>query len=178
MDNFIEKKVFDNDGIKRIAHQILVGLDELHQKNIVHRNLSCENILLQQNCNDIKLFNYGLYYATDNGNLVSFPIMSVHSFFSSNFGKFKHVIFRQVLYTAPEVYLDDIAKSLPNPKVDIWSLGIILAELTLNKHLWSSLKLGQRIRKVLSLVQSEGSIFERIAREHSCIDKYTVSNTD
>lgn len=59
--------------------------------------------------------------------------------------------------------------------MDIWSLGIVLTELILNKCLWSSLKLGQRIRKVLSLVQSEGSIFERIAREHSCDNKYNVS---
>lgn len=85
-------------------------------------------------------------------------------------------IFRQVLYTAPEVYLDGINDILPNPKVDIWSLGIVLAELTLNKSLWNFLKLGQRIRKVLSLVQSEGSIFERIAREHSCLDRYNVCN--
>lgn len=85
------------------------------------------------------------------------------------------MIFRQVLYTAPEVYLDGIENILPNPKIDIWSLGIVLAEIALNKCLWSSLKLGQRIRKVLSLVQSEGSVFERIAREHSCVDTYTVS---
>lgn len=60
-------------------------------------------------------------------------------------------------------------------KIDIWSLGIILCELVLDKCLWNNLKLGQRIRKVLSLIQSNGSIFERIAREHNCFEQYLVS---
>lgn len=75
MESFVEKKEFDYDIIRNIAYQILVGLDELHQRNITHGNLSSENILMQQNETSIKLFNYGLFYATDNGKLVSFPIL-------------------------------------------------------------------------------------------------------
>ncbi|KAJ8935053.1 hypothetical protein NQ318_002682 [Aromia moschata] len=134
VSNLIEKKSFTFDEIRSISYQILSGLNELHMRNIVHRNLSSDNVLLLGK--NIKLFNYGLYHMTDKGKLVSFPIF------------------------------------LANPKVDIWSLGIILAELTLNKHLWTPLKLGQRIRKVLSLLQSNSSIFERIAREHNCYDLY------
>ncbi|KAJ8976127.1 hypothetical protein NQ317_019392 [Molorchus minor] len=134
LSNYLEKNTFTIEDIKRIAYQILTGLNELHKKNIIHRNLSSDNVLLLEN--NVKLFNYGLYYMTDNGKLVSFPIF------------------------------------LTNPKVDIWSLGIILVELTLNKHLWHSLKLGQRIRKILSLLQSNSSIFERIAREHNCYELY------
>lgn len=59
-------------------------------------------------------------------------------------------------------------------KVDTWALGVILAELVLNKQLWSSLKLSQRIRKVISLVQSNTSVLERIAREHNCFELYQV----
>lgn len=50
-----------------------MGLKELHSRNIVHRNLSSENILIQED--GLKLFNYGLYHMTDNGKLVTFPIM-------------------------------------------------------------------------------------------------------
>lgn len=75
LENFIEKTELDYETIKQIAFQVLVGLDELHKRNIVHRNLSTDNILLQNNEIDIKLFNYGLYYATDNGKLVPFPIL-------------------------------------------------------------------------------------------------------
>lgn len=72
--DFLEKREFTLDEIKKFAYQILIGLRELHKRNIVHRNLSSENILLQHDDN-LKLFNYGLYYMTDNGKLVSFPIM-------------------------------------------------------------------------------------------------------
>lgn len=75
MESFVEKKEFSYDAITQIAFQILVGLEELHKRNIVHRNLSSENILLQDNEINIKLFNYGFYYATENGKLVSFPIL-------------------------------------------------------------------------------------------------------
>ncbi|XP_018562554.1 TBC domain-containing protein kinase-like protein [Anoplophora glabripennis] len=152
LSSYIEKEKFSIDEIKKIGFQILSGLQELHNRKIVHRNLSSDNVLLQDG--NVKLFNYGLYYMTDNGKLVSFPIM-------------------QILYTAPEVYLDSPKSNFAYPKMDIWSVGIILAELALKKHLWHSLKLGQRIRKILSLVQSNGSIFERIAREHNCYELYS-----
>ncbi|CAH1185880.1 unnamed protein product [Phyllotreta striolata] len=151
LSNYLEKKKFTLDGIKRIAYQILHGLKLLHERNIVHRNLSCENILLQGE--NIKMFNYGLYYLTDNAKLVSFPVV-------------------QLLYAAPEIYLDGIHNSLPNPAVDVWAVGIILIELILDKSLWSSLKVGQRIRKILSLLQSNSSVFERIAREHNAYEEY------
>ncbi|KAG5897208.1 hypothetical protein JTB14_022559 [Gonioctena quinquepunctata] len=157
LSNLIEKQNFGLDDIKRISYQLLQGLQELHRRNIVHRNLSSENILLQND--SIKLFNYGLYHLTDNGKLVSFPII-------------------QLLYAAPEIYLDGIKSSLPNPKVDIWAVGIILTELILKRCLWSSLKLDHRIRKVLSLLQSNTSILERIAREHNCYDEYLNIDAD
>ncbi|KAJ8921997.1 hypothetical protein NQ315_008635 [Exocentrus adspersus] len=147
----IEKRQFSTEEVTKIAFQILTGLQELHRRRIVHRILSSDNVLLQDG--DVKLFNYGLYYMTDNGRLVSFPVM-------------------QILYTAPEVYLDSLTSNLANPKMDIWSVGIVLAELALNKRLWHFLKLGQRIRKILSLLQCTTSIFERIAREHNCYETY------
>lgn len=64
--------------------------------------------------------------------------------------------------------------NLSNPKVDVWSLGIVLSELALDRPLWRFLKMGQRIRKVLSLLQGTTPIFERIAREHNCYEIYQV----
>ncbi|KAL1492194.1 hypothetical protein ABEB36_012677 [Hypothenemus hampei] len=148
----IEKRPFDWQEVRQIAFQCIGGLQVLHKKKIIHRTLSNENILLQAN-NEIKLFNYGLYHMSDAGSLVSFPIL-------------------HVLYTAPEVFLNGLSNSIADPKCDIWSLGICLAELILNKLLWSSLKLGQRIRKVLSMLQASTSILEKIAREHNCLERY------
>lgn len=85
------------------------------------------------------------------------------------------IIYRQLIYAAPEVYLDGPSGNLSNPKVDVWSLGIVLSEAALNRPLWSFLKMGQRIRKVLSLIQGTTPIFERIAREHNCYEIYQVT---
>lgn len=53
---------------------MLTGLNELHKRKMVHRNLSPENILVQEN-GDVKLFNYGLFHMTARGQLVSYPIL-------------------------------------------------------------------------------------------------------
>ncbi|KAF2901025.1 hypothetical protein ILUMI_05165 [Ignelater luminosus] len=157
LSHYLAKNELSIEDIKRIAHQILLGLNELHDRNIVHRNLSTDNVLLQEN-KDVKLFNYGLFYMTDHGKLVSFPIL-------------------KTLYAAPEVYLDGL-NNLSNSKADMWSLGIILTELVLDKPLWNTLKLSQCIRKILSLMHGTTSIFERIIREHNCYEKYQLLPPD
>lgn len=74
LSQLISKEQFNSERISKIAFQMLTALSVLHKKKIVHRNLSPENILLQEN-GDIKLFNYGLFHMTDKGQLVSYPIL-------------------------------------------------------------------------------------------------------
>uniref|UniRef100_A0A1Y1JRW0 Protein kinase domain-containing protein n=1 Tax=Photinus pyralis TaxID=7054 RepID=A0A1Y1JRW0_PHOPY len=74
LSNYLNKEEFSFEDITKIAYQIFLALNYIHEKKIVHRSLSTENILVQEK-NNIKLFNYGLFYMTDNGKLVSFPIM-------------------------------------------------------------------------------------------------------
>ncbi|PSN40654.1 hypothetical protein C0J52_15758 [Blattella germanica] len=73
-------------------------------------------------------------------------------------------------YTAPEVYLSSRGTK-SGPKVDVWSLGMIVLELALGKQLWSDLKLAQCMRKVLSLLYIKVSVLERLSREHGCWDQ-------
>jgi len=135
------------DEVVKVAFQSLHALSYLNERGIVHRSLCPENIVLTDS-GDIQLFNYGLYYMTGGGVDVSFPV-----------GHPK--------YIAPEVYLNGRgAKS--GPKVDVWSLGMIIMELALGKQLWSDLKLTQCMRKVLSLLHIKVSVMERLAREHGC----------
>ncbi|KAK9887878.1 hypothetical protein WA026_000183 [Henosepilachna vigintioctopunctata] len=152
LSEYLGKKIFSDSDIIKIAFQLLTALSVLHKNKIVHRNLSTESILVQ-NSGDIKLFNYGFHYMTNNGQLVSFPIIKLS-------------------YAAPEIYLSPLKSHIANSKMDIWSVGIILVELILNKSLWSSLKLSQKIRKILSFYQCGTSVFEKIAREHNCFDVY------
>lgn len=138
-----------------IAKSVLDALSYLNSHRIVHRCLNPENIHIDYDGN-IKLLNYGLYYMTGGGADVSFPIGSPK-------------------YTAPEVFLMSNSKlkvGQSGPKVDIWSLGMILVDILLGCCLWSELKLGQCLRKVLSLLHCDGSVFERLAREADKMDVY------
>lgn len=128
-----------------------MGLSYLNDHGICHRSLSPSNILLDSHGN-VKLFNYGLYFMSNYGKSVSFPIGTPK-------------------YMSPEVYLN--RERRPSGfKEDVWSLGIILAELALNKQFWSDLKLNQVIRRILSLINCSGTIFERLANEHNCNEAY------
>uniref|UniRef100_A0A182SJP3 TBC domain-containing protein kinase-like protein n=1 Tax=Anopheles maculatus TaxID=74869 RepID=A0A182SJP3_9DIPT len=131
----------------RIGYQVLSALAHLNQCGLVCRNLDPTNVMVSRDFG-VKLYNYGLYHMTCGGRYVSFPIGNVR-------------------YLAPEVLLG----SRENVKSDVWSLGIVLAELALCCTLWESLKLSQIIRKVLSLVNTQ-NVFEKIAREHGRLEMY------
>lgn len=74
-------------------------------------------------------------------------------------------------YTAPEVFLNPSQSGL---KIDSWSLGMIIAEQLLGQPIWAGVKLSQCLRKVLSLILCDTSIFERLARENNCFHAYEV----
>ncbi|XP_011498464.1 PREDICTED: TBC domain-containing protein kinase-like protein [Ceratosolen solmsi marchali] len=143
------KENLSNDDIIKIAYQCLIGLKYMNELGLVHSHLSPENILINKN-GDVQLYNFGLYYMTDHGKNVSFPI---------GYPK----------YTAPEIFLNNGVRSF---KVDSWSLGMIIAERLLKCTLWPGVKLSQCLRKVLSLIHTENSVFERLSRENNCYRIY------
>ncbi|XP_020294246.1 TBC domain-containing protein kinase-like protein [Pseudomyrmex gracilis] len=148
-DPLSTKHDLNTEEIIRISFQCLLALQHMNELDLVHRHLSPDNILIKKN-GDIQLYNYGLYYMTDGGKNVSFPIGTPK-------------------YTAPEVFL---TPSLSGVKVDSWSIGMIIAEKLLGQSIWASVKLSQCLRKVLSLILCDTSIFERLARENNCFNIY------
>ena len=87
---------------------------------------------------------------------------------------FLNVCCRHPKYNAPEVYLSGPGTK-SGPKVDVWSLGMIVLELSLGRSLWSDLKLAQIMRRVLSLLHVKVSVLERLSRELGCWEKCQVS---
>ncbi|KAI9311781.1 kinase-like domain-containing protein [Dichotomocladium elegans] len=87
----------------RIAHEVLQGLVFLHGRNYIHRDVKCENILLDQN-GQVKLADFGLATPANKEN-------------TAQLGTAK--------WMAPEV----VAESAYSETVDIWSLGITIIEM-------------------------------------------------
>ncbi|XP_013107196.1 TBC domain-containing protein kinase-like protein [Stomoxys calcitrans] len=139
--------------ILRIFYQIAAALKELNEHNIVAHNLEPKNILLDAYDN-VKLFNYGLYYMTKSGEHVPFPIGNIK-------------------YMPPERLLG--IKN--NFKSDVWSLAMIVAELLLQTTFWPNLKISNISRKILSFCQST-NIFEKIAREHNKLDAFQALDAE
>ena len=100
-----EKIKFDKDILCEIISNLCLGLKEIHDKNIIHRDFNPNNIFIDDKYN-IKIGDFGIS-----------KILVNNKFTKTDTGTFK--------YKAPE-----LLKGKPyNNKVDIWSLGCIIYEL-------------------------------------------------
>lgn len=59
--------------ISNVGYQVAKALAFIYERSIIHRTLSPDNILLDDN-NQVKLYNYGLFHMTGGGNDVAFPL--------------------------------------------------------------------------------------------------------
>uniref|UniRef100_A0A0K0EP83 Stress-activated protein kinase JNK n=2 Tax=Strongyloides stercoralis TaxID=6248 RepID=A0A0K0EP83_STRER len=112
MDGTIDKcyeKLLDHTRISFLTYQILCALKHLHASGVIHRDLKPHNIGLNNDCT-VKLLDFGLSRYIEN---------QMH--FTKNIVT--------LFYRAPEVLL-----SLKyNEKIDVWSVGCIMAELIIGK---------------------------------------------
>ncbi|XP_076446642.1 TBC domain-containing protein kinase-like protein [Babylonia areolata] len=161
-------KYSSESSVVHVGHQILEALSYLHAKGVTHRSLSMDNLLLQTP-NDVKLAEYGMYYMTDWGADVSFPIGSPQ-------------------YLAPEVVCsgpveveeesETCVQPVSGPKVDTWSLGIVLLELLLGRRLWEGASLPEVLHTVLSFVTAEVSPLDSMASSQGFTDKLQTLSKD
>lgn len=92
------------DLAKKYFFQIVSAITYCHQLHVVHRDLKPENVVFFEKLGIVKLTDFG---------------------FSNQFspGKTLDTSCGSLAYSAPEILLGD---SYDAPKVDIWSLGVIL----------------------------------------------------
>lgn len=104
--------------VKFLGAQILMGLDALHQKGFVHRNLNIDNILVDAD-GYVQLFNFK--YASEIDAIEENDMVG------------------DLSYTAPEfINAKSIARK---PQIDWWSFGVLLYILHYKKLPFDSVKL-------------------------------------
>jgi serine/threonine protein kinase len=106
LNNYIKMKQgrrLDERESKRIFAQLVKGVYYCHSKNIVHRDIKLENILLDEKLN-VKLIDFGF-------SIIKMPSKKLNIFCGTP------------SYMAPEI----VSKSqYSGPEADIWALGIVL----------------------------------------------------
>jgi surface protein len=101
-----ENKLIKQNLIYHFLKEICLGLKEIHNNNLIHRNLSPDNIYFTKE-NKLKIGGFGIFRQLNNYNEY---ILSKNNYYN---------------YIAPEI----IKEEEENKKNDIWSLGCILHEL-------------------------------------------------
>ncbi|KAJ7302968.1 kinase-like domain-containing protein [Mycena albidolilacea] len=115
---------FDEDVTKSFTLQILAGLDYLHSKGILHRDLKSDSILVEMS-GVCKISGFGISKRTDDQN-------EAHEAMQGT-----------VFWMAPEVI--NPQKKGYSFKIDIWSIGCVVLEMWTGTRPW----LGEEVVAVM-----------------------------
>ena len=118
--------------IVRIGAQICDALDAAHALGIVHRDLKLENVIVLDDPPGrdlVKVLDFGLAKSVDDTRNTA-----------------AGVIVGTPRYMAPETAME----AAMSPAVDLYALGVILAELALGRPLWDGDNLGELLQHKLN----------------------------
>ncbi|KIJ45527.1 hypothetical protein M422DRAFT_166302 [Sphaerobolus stellatus SS14] len=110
---------FDREVVKSFTQQVVEGLEYLHNRGILHRDLKADNILLDPS-GICKISDFGISKRSDD-------IYDNDAAFTSMQGS--------VFWMAPEVLHN--SKRGYNAKIDIWSLGCLVLEMWAGRRPWN-----------------------------------------
>lgn len=122
------KQNLEEEHHRYFVYQILLAINYIHSANLVHRDLKPANVLVNKNC-DVKICDFGLARA------------------GCEPGVTDYVVTRW--WRAPEVVL---LPSAYNEKVDIWSIGCILAELIARKPIFLGTDHLDQLKKIFCII--------------------------
>ncbi|KAK4048312.1 ATP binding [Microbotryomycetes sp. JL201] len=121
---------FEEALVSKFVRQILTGLEYLHEREIIHRDIKGANILVD-NKGGIKISDFGISKKVED-NLLSGSKVHRPSLQGS------------VYWMAPEV----VKQTAYTSKADIWSLGCLVVEMLTGTHPWANLTQMQAIFRI------------------------------
>jgi len=120
---------FEETLVKNFVRQILQGLNYLHERDIIHRDIKGANILVD-NKGGVKISDFGISKKVDTfltGNKSNRPSLQ-----------------GSVFWMAPEV----VKQTGHTHKADIWSVGCLIVEMLTGEHPWAQLTQMQAIFRI------------------------------
>lgn len=109
--------------VKTYLHMLLTGVQELHARGILHRDLKPNNLLLSRTQHTAKITDFGMATMID-------PPSNADGDSSSAASKKRSIQVVTRAYRAPELFFGEDEYGV---EVDVWSIGCIFAELLLRE---------------------------------------------
>lgn len=121
--------------VRQFVRQILTGLNYLHEREIIHRDIKGGNILVD-NKGVIKISDFGISKKVDSN------MLSMHESVSK--AGHRPSLQGSVYWMAPEV----VKQTQYTRKADIWSLGCLIVEMLTGQHPYPEFNQMQAIFKI------------------------------
>ncbi|OBZ75595.1 Protein kinase byr2 [Grifola frondosa] len=121
---------FEEGLVRNWVRQILLGLNYLHERDIIHRDIKGANMLVD-NKGGIKISDFGISKKVEDNLL---PGHRAH----------RPSLQGSVFWMAPEV----VKQTAYTFKADIWSVGCLVVEMLTGEHPWAQLTQMQAIFKI------------------------------
>ncbi len=137
LEELISKGGIDKSLAKKIICELCDALEYMHKKQVLHRDLKPENILITYNGQNVKLIDFGLSDA-DSYNAFKIPAGTK-------------------IYASPEL----LSGEHIDCRSDIWSLGMIMSEMTgYYSHVVSRCLCRNRERRFKTMTEVKSSVLK------------------
>ena len=128
--NFQSRKQLEPFIAKLYAYQMLSSLKYLHSKNIAHRDIKPQNILVNPKNNKIKLCDFGSAKKIEQG-------QKSIAYICSRFYRAPELIFGATDYTC---------------QIDVWSMGCVITELVLGRPIFPGATTSDQLVEIIRIL--------------------------